>query len=93
IVVGESGEGDRSSRSGGGVVRSGEKWVAEVRNLLSKIADMESLILGSVSIELKKSVPTLINNALKDQLPELLSKALKECLPSILHDSLPTQLH
>nr|GFC18344.1 hypothetical protein [Tanacetum cinerariifolium] len=28
IVVGECGEGDRSSWSGGGVVRSGEKWVA-----------------------------------------------------------------
>nr|GEV11829.1 hypothetical protein [Tanacetum cinerariifolium] len=64
----------------------------EVRNLHSKIADMESSILQSVSDELKNSVPTLISNALKDQLPGLLSKALKECLPPILHDSLPTQL-
>nr|GEV87301.1 hypothetical protein [Tanacetum cinerariifolium] len=65
----------------------------EVSNLYSKIVDMESSILQSISNELKNSVPTLISNALKNQLPRLLSEALKECLPSILHDSLPTQLH
>nr|GEU51620.1 hypothetical protein [Tanacetum cinerariifolium] len=65
----------------------------EVSNLHFKIIDMESLILQSVSDELKNFVPTLISNALNDQLLRLLSEALKECLPSILHDYLPTQLH
>ncbi|GJX48583.1 hypothetical protein Tco_0273773 [Tanacetum coccineum] len=65
----------------------------EVSNLYTKIADMKSLILQSVSDEIKNSVPSLISNALRDQLPGLLSEALKECLTSILHDSLPTQLH
>ncbi|GJR55107.1 retrovirus-related pol polyprotein from transposon TNT 1-94 [Tanacetum coccineum] len=65
----------------------------EVSNLHSKIADMESSILQSISDEIKNSMSSLISNALKDQLPGLLFEALKECLPSILHDSLPTQLH
>ncbi|GJT35479.1 hypothetical protein Tco_0925898 [Tanacetum coccineum] len=65
----------------------------EVSNLHSKIADMESSTLQSVSDEITISVPTLINNALKDQLLGLLTDALKECLPSILKDSLPTSLH
>nr|GEX41208.1 retrovirus-related Pol polyprotein from transposon TNT 1-94 [Tanacetum cinerariifolium] len=65
----------------------------EVSNLHSKIADIESLILHSISDELNNFVPTLISNALKDQLLKLLFKALKECRPSILRDSLPSQLH
>ncbi|GJS35680.1 retrovirus-related pol polyprotein from transposon TNT 1-94 [Tanacetum coccineum] len=64
----------------------------EVSNLHSKIVDMESSILQSVSDQIKDHVPTLISNALQAQLPGLLTDALKECLPSILQDSLPTQL-
>ncbi|GJX30787.1 hypothetical protein Tco_0240642 [Tanacetum coccineum] len=65
----------------------------EVSNIHSRIADMESFILQSVSDEIKNSMPTLISNALQDQLPGLLTDTLKACLPSILKDSLPTQLH
>nr|GEX86637.1 reverse transcriptase [Tanacetum cinerariifolium] len=65
----------------------------EVSNLHSRIANMESSILQSVSNEIKNFVPNLISNALQDQLPGLLTDVLKECLHSILKDSLPTQLH
>ncbi|GKE08733.1 hypothetical protein Tco_1412284 [Tanacetum coccineum] len=60
----------------------------EVSNLHSRIADMESSILQSVSDEIKNSVPTLIS-----ELFGLLTDTLKACLPFILKDSLPTQLH
>ncbi|GJW17669.1 retrovirus-related pol polyprotein from transposon TNT 1-94 [Tanacetum coccineum] len=62
----------------------------EVSNLHSRIADMESSILQSVSDKIKNFVPTIISNALQDQLLGLLTDILKACLPSILKDSLPT---
>ncbi|GJS29246.1 hypothetical protein Tco_0489866 [Tanacetum coccineum] len=63
----------------------------EVNYLHSRLRNMESSIVQTVSDEIKSSLPTIITNALKEQLPVVLSATLKDCLPLIVNESL--QIH
>ncbi|GKC13097.1 retrovirus-related pol polyprotein from transposon TNT 1-94, partial [Tanacetum coccineum] len=57
----------------------------EVSYLHSRLGNMESSIVQTVSDEIKSSLPAIITNALKEQLPGILSATLKDCLPLILN--------
>ncbi|GKB19533.1 hypothetical protein Tco_0853456 [Tanacetum coccineum] len=62
----------------------------EVSSLHSRLGNMESSIIQTISAEIKSSLPAMITNALKEQLPRILSATLKECLPLIVKESLQT---
>ncbi|GKG27423.1 hypothetical protein Tco_0403126, partial [Tanacetum coccineum] len=62
----------------------------EVSYLYSRLRNMKSSIVQTVSDEIKSSLPAIITNALKEQLPGILSATLKDCLPLIVKESLQT---
>ncbi|GJS03176.1 retrovirus-related pol polyprotein from transposon TNT 1-94 [Tanacetum coccineum] len=62
----------------------------EVNYLHSRLGNMESSIVQTVSNEIKSSLPAMITNALKEQLPGILSATLKDCLSLIINESLQT---
>ncbi|GJW92906.1 retrovirus-related pol polyprotein from transposon TNT 1-94, partial [Tanacetum coccineum] len=62
----------------------------EVSYLHSRLGNMESSIVQTVSDEIKSSLPAIITNALKEQLPGIFSATLKDCLPLIVKESLQT---
>ncbi|GJZ08038.1 hypothetical protein Tco_0542321 [Tanacetum coccineum] len=62
----------------------------EVIYLYSRLRNMESSIVQTVSDEIKSSVPAMITNTLKEQLSKILSATLKDCLPLIVNESLQT---
>ncbi|GJY06950.1 hypothetical protein Tco_0374004 [Tanacetum coccineum] len=62
----------------------------EVNYLHSRLSNMESSMVQSVSNEIKSSLPAMITNALKEQLPGILSATLKDYLPLIINESLQT---
>ncbi|GJW60281.1 hypothetical protein Tco_0109616 [Tanacetum coccineum] len=62
----------------------------ELSYLHSRLRNMESSIVQTVSNEIKLSLPAIITNALKEQLPGILSATLKDFLPLIINESLQT---
>ncbi|GKB07765.1 hypothetical protein Tco_0836049 [Tanacetum coccineum] len=62
----------------------------KVSSLHSRLGNMESLVVQTISNEIKSSLPAMINNALQEQLPRILSATLKDCLPLIIKESLQT---
>ncbi|GJR65857.1 hypothetical protein Tco_0011922 [Tanacetum coccineum] len=62
----------------------------EVNYLHSRLGNMESSFVQTVSDEIKSSLPAMITNALKEQLLGILSTALKNFLPLIVNESLQT---
>ncbi|GJS59942.1 retrovirus-related pol polyprotein from transposon TNT 1-94 [Tanacetum coccineum] len=62
----------------------------EVSYLHSRLGNMESSIVQTVSYEFKSSLPTMITNAFQEQLPRILLATLKDCLPLIVKESLQT---
>ncbi|GJY80399.1 hypothetical protein Tco_0493150 [Tanacetum coccineum] len=62
----------------------------EVSYLHSRLGNMESSIVQTVSDEIKSSLPAMITDALKEHLPGILLATLKDCLPLIVNESLQT---
>ncbi|GJX60626.1 hypothetical protein Tco_0292016 [Tanacetum coccineum] len=62
----------------------------EVSYLHSRLRNIESSIIHTVSDEIKSSLPAMITNALQEQLLEILSATLKDCLHLIVKESLQT---
>ncbi|GKE54448.1 hypothetical protein Tco_1489604, partial [Tanacetum coccineum] len=60
----------------------------EVSSLYSRLRNMESSIIQTISDEIKSSLPAMITNALKEHLHGILSATLKDCLPLIVKESL-----
>ncbi|GKE89767.1 hypothetical protein Tco_1567242 [Tanacetum coccineum] len=57
----------------------------EVSSLHSRLGNMESSIVQTVSDEIKSSLLAMITDALKEQLPGIISATLKDFLPLILN--------